>query len=98
MVLFYIAKDGFVELDNGNFKKELDIEKMIKIDVTDPNETRQVNFMLIRVKMAADSSKLYKVYLPKQYYDEPTYSKDEIDEEMMSLIKTHMVDWNSNDK
>lgn len=90
---FFIAKDEFIELDNGNFKKELDIEKMIKIDVTDPNETRQVNFMLLRVKMASDSSKLYKIYLPKQYYDEPTYSKDEIDEEMMSLIKTHMVDW-----
>lgn len=63
----FIARDGFKEMENGDYKKFLDIENMFKVDIYNEDTYRTINQMRLRTRFNNDSS-LYMLWLPKDFF------------------------------
>lgn len=64
----FIARDNFVEEEDGRFKKSLEIERMVKIN-PDDSSIAAMQGMSMRVRFNIDS-KLYHIWLPKELEDD----------------------------
>jgi len=81
----FIAKDKFVKSGEA-YRKTIEIENLLKIDLYDQSDLEQVNMMRLRSRMNA--SDLYMIRMPKGVFDEEkdSYSEDEIPEWLLDLI------------
>lgn len=64
----FIARDGFKEDENGNYQKFLDIENLFKINIYDTSSYQTISMMRMRTRFNSDS-KLWMVWLPKDFFD-----------------------------
>lgn len=62
----FVARPAFVERPegSGNFKKTLDIEKMVKVDRFDVKAHQMVQMLKFRANAQGEGSEVYMVHLP----------------------------------
>lgn len=83
----FIGRTAFKEEPKGsnNFKKTLEIERLVPIDRFDEKAHRMIAIMKIRATYQGDGSDVYKVELPKGTLDHPEH----IPARLIPLIDTH---------
>lgn len=84
--LVFNASYQFIETDGGVYKKVLNIERIIKIDIYDVADLKMVNMMKMRTRFQNDLE-TYMIWVPKSSFDEyiesnefPDYILDLIDQ------------------
>ena len=91
----FIAGYEYKEKDNdpGNYKKQLAIENLCKINMYDPESLKAIQFMKMRatVHNAGDRSAVYMIRLPKGIFDveKDNYYPGEIPKWILELIDKH---------
>lgn len=70
---------------SGNFKKTLEIEKLVPIDRFDQQAHQMVGMMKIRARFQGENSEVYMVTLPKMAHD----PADDLPEWLIPLIDEH---------
>lgn len=81
----FIARDEFVETSDGNYKKTLEIEKLVKIDIYNINDLKNVDMMKMRATVQGGGSQVYMIWLPKDFIEGGT----EIPDNIVDLINKH---------
>lgn len=81
----FIARDKFVETSDGNYKKSLEIENLFKIDIYNIHDLKSVDMMRMRANIQGEGSKVYMIWLPKDFIEGGT----EIPDHMVDLINKH---------
>lgn len=66
----FISRPKFVESENGNYTKDIEIENMVPIDPYDSNDLLNVNMMQLRARSQDNQSKVHCIWIPKDAYDE----------------------------
>lgn len=64
----FLCKDDFKENKNGSFTKDIRIERMVKIDPYNLEDTKMVSMMKMRERMQGDV-KLHAIWIDKDLYD-----------------------------
>ncbi len=84
----FIGRDKFVEKEDGNYRKTLEIENFIKIDIYKPEDLQMVNMMQIRSRSQGGGSNVYMIWMPKDFFPEEkdSYMEEEIPEWALDLI------------
>ena len=82
----FIGSEKFSKKENGDYKKSLGIENLVKIDLYDPVELQQINMMKMRAH--ADKSDVYMIWIPKDTFEEEkdSYFPEEIPEFILDAI------------
>ena len=83
----FIGSEKFTKKENGDYKKSLDIESLVKVNIYNPDELQQVNMMKFR-SMANKGSDAYMIWIPKDTFEveKDMYSPDEIPEFILNGI------------
>ena len=76
----FIGRDKFVEKEDGSYRKTLEVENFLKINIYDPEDLQMINMMKIRAKMQAGGSEVYMIWMPKDIFEEEkdSYTEEEI--------------------
>ena len=90
----FIGRDKFVEKEDGSFRKTLEIENFIKINLYKPEDLQMVktllwdNMMNIRSRSQGGGSNVYMIRMPKDFFPEEKdyYREEEIPEWALDLI------------
>lgn len=65
----FIARPKFVEKENGDFEKDIEIENMVPIDPYNFKDSHILSMMKLRAQIQAERSKVYYIWLPKDFTD-----------------------------
>jgi len=85
----FIYKDGFKELEDGNFKKILEIENMYRLE-PDGSNHKDTTSMHFRARM--NQSNVGQIWWPKEGRDlVDGLSSDDMDIYILDLIEKHMT-------
>lgn len=86
-LFIFIGRPTFVERPNGsgNFKKTLEIERLVKIDPYDAKSHQMAQAMKMRARWQGEKSEVYQVLLPKGTVKDP----DDLDNWLIQLIDGH---------
>lgn len=68
----FIARPAFKEVPegSGNFKKTLEIERLVKIDKYDISHLKAVSMMQLRARVQGEGSEVYRIDLPAGSIDQ----------------------------
>jgi hypothetical protein len=80
----FIAKYEFVENSDGSYRKKLDIENLIKIDLYNESDLSQISMMKIRARV--NDKKVYIIWIPKGFLEEDQYYQRDIPDYLIDLI------------
>lgn len=61
----FVAIPKFTEVGNGNYKKDLEIENMVKIDPYNADDLKILNLMKLRARVQSNDSEVYCVWIQK---------------------------------
>jgi hypothetical protein len=83
----FIGRDKFEKKSDGSYRKSLEIENFVKIDLYDSESLLQVNMMKMRAR-AQGNSDLYLIWVPKGAFEEEkdSYMQSEISEVLLDAI------------
>jgi len=85
----FIGRSKFIELPDGNYKKSLEIENMVRIK-PDQQSLSASNGLSLRVMVQHDDSALYHIWLPKEIRKDVEGKGDHsIEPWLVDLINTH---------
>jgi len=75
----FIGRDKFVEKEDGSYRKTLEVENFLKIDIYNTEDLQMINMMKIRVRSQIGSD-VYMIWIPKDFFDEEkdSYTEEEI--------------------
>jgi hypothetical protein len=76
----FIGRDKFVENEDGSYRKTLEVENFLKINIYNPEDLQMVNMMKIRARMQAGGSEVYMIWMPKGVFEEEkdSFTQEEI--------------------
>ena len=76
----FIGRDKFVEKEDGSYRKTLEVENFIKINIYNPEDLQMANMMKMRARMQAGGSEVYIIWMPKDVFEEEkdSYTQEEI--------------------
>ena len=80
----FIGREKFVKLDNGSYKKSLEIENLYKIDKYDFEDNSSISMMKLRSR--TQGGDLYFIHIPKDALPEKSYTESEIPDYLVDLI------------
>lgn len=84
----FIAKDGFIEAENGLYKKTIDIENMVRI-TPDGQGVGSMQGMEMRVRFNPEST-LYHIWLPKEIREDVNYKgSNNMEDWLVDLINKY---------
>jgi hypothetical protein len=91
----FIGRDKFEKKEDGSYRKSLEIENFVKIDLYDSESLLQINMMKMRARTQGNSD-LYLIWVPKGTFEEEKdfYMQSEISEVLLDAIdkkKTRIV-------
>jgi len=66
----FIARPSFKEKEDGNYKKDIEIENLVPIDPYDSKDAYALSMMKLRARMQSNDSNVYCIWLPKDAFDE----------------------------
>jgi hypothetical protein len=61
----FVARPKFTEVGNGNYKKDLEIENMVKINPYNADDLKILNFVKLRARVQSNNSEVYCVWIQK---------------------------------
>lgn len=70
----FISRPKFVIKENGDYKRDIDIENMVPIDPYNSNDLLSLNMMHIRARNQGEQSEVYCIWLPIDAYSEDDLS------------------------
>ena len=75
----FIGRDKFVEKEDGSYRKTLEVENFLKIDIYNTEDLQMINMMKIRARSQGGSD-VYMIWIPKDFFDEEkdSYTEEEI--------------------
>lgn len=75
----FIGRDKFVENEDGSYRKTLEVENFLKINIYNPEDLQMVNIMKLRAR-SQGGSEVYMIWIPKDFFDEEkdSYTEEEI--------------------
>jgi hypothetical protein len=82
----FIARPKFIEIGGGNYKKDLEIENMVKIDPYDVKQLKILGMMKLRARTQSNDSELYCIWIEKDAMSEEELR--DINSEEMSMIRS----------
>ncbi len=87
----FIGRPTFKEVPPGsdNFKKTLEIERLIKVDGYDAEAHQMVQMMKLRARVQGENSEVYSIRLPAGTITNKSSSDAEIDDYLRDLINKH---------
>jgi len=95
----FIGRDNFKEVEDGMYKKTLEIENMVKLIPNDMKSLSSVSMMEMRTRFQGGNSKLYTIWLPKYLESEVSgkgtgnYPSD-LEPWLVDLINKHKIENN----
>jgi hypothetical protein len=81
----FIGRPVFKEEPGGKYIKTLEIERMVPMDIFDPDSHKMVGMMQMRARHQGEKSEVYSVTLPKGMLDDNT----EVPEWIIDTIDKH---------
>jgi hypothetical protein len=83
----FVGRPTFKEEPKGsdNFKKTLEIERLVPIDRFDQKAHQMVAMMKLRARMQGENSEVYQVHLPKDAFD----PDEDVPDYLVDLINQH---------
>ena len=81
----FIARPGFKETSDGNYKKTLEIERLVKIDRFSSEHHQMVAMMKLRARVQGEGSEVYQILLPTDVVDDTAHPADWL----IALIDKH---------
>jgi hypothetical protein len=84
----FIGRDKFIKNEDDSYKKSLEIENFLKMDLYDQNDLLSINMMKMRARNQSGGSEVYMIWLPKRLFREEksNYMEDEIPEDIIKMI------------
>lgn len=82
---FFVGRDKFTKIENGDYKRSLEIESLYKIDRYDTKDASAFSMMSMRSR-AHPGSNVYFIHIPKGVLTEKSYSESEIPKYLIDLI------------
>lgn len=82
----FIARPKFKEAEDGNYKKDIEIERLVPIDPYDSKDAYALSMMKMRARMQSNDSNVYCIWLPKDAFDEGDL--DGINEPEMEYLRS----------
>ena len=76
----FIGRDKFVEKEDGSYRKSLEVENFLKVNIYNPEDLQMINMMKIRARTQAGGSEVYMIWMPKDIFEEEkdSYSEEDI--------------------
>jgi hypothetical protein len=76
----FIGRDKFVEKEDGSYRKTLEVENFLKINIYNPEDLQMVNMMKMRSRYQGGGSEVYMIWMPKDIFEEEkdSYTEEEI--------------------
>jgi hypothetical protein len=81
----FIGRPGFKETKDGNYRKMLEIERLVKIDRFSSEHHQMVAMMKLRARVQGENSEVYQITLPAGMVDDTTNPPDWL----VTLIDEH---------
>jgi hypothetical protein len=81
----FIGRPGFKETSGGNYRKTLEIERLVKIDRFSSEHHQMVAMMKLRARVQGEGSEVYQIVLPAGMVDDTTNPPDWL----VNLIDEH---------
>lgn len=87
----FIGRPAFKEVPPGsdNFKKTLEIERLMRVDGYDADAHQMVQMMKLRARVQGENSEVYQIRLPKGTIQKDATSGTEVDDYLIDLINKH---------
>jgi hypothetical protein len=76
----FVGRDKFVEKEDGSYRKTLEVENFLKLNIYNPEDLQMINMMKIRARMQGGGSEVYMIWMPKGIFEEEkdSYTEEEI--------------------
>jgi len=76
----FIGRDKFVEKEDGSYRKTLEVENFLKINIYNPEDLQMINMMKMRSRYQGGGSNVYMIWMPKDIFEEEkdSYTEEEI--------------------
>lgn len=88
-VFVFIGRPKFVETSDGNYRKTLEIERLVKVDRFKGEDHQMIGMMKVRASAQGGDSEVYQVSLPKDAFSEKDL--DNPPSWLVELINKHKI-------